>query len=313
MNETRYREAERRLWGSVGVIPTERRVRLAASGVEVRVLEAGEGDPVLFVHGGPSAGSEWAHLAAELPGIRAIMVDRPGTGLSDPLPRPLNPSTCPVFADRFAVEVLDALAIHQADVVGSSFGGYVALRAAAAHPQRFRRMVQLGCPAFVAGMHMTPMLRALASPLRHLIRRLPASDAGTRMSLRQIGHAASLAGGRMPGEFISWYTALQANTHTFEHEGVLIAGLASPMRGFDPSITLDAERLRSVRTPTLVVWGADEPFAPLDAAKDLVASLPDAELVVFPDAGHLPWLDDPEGVASRIADHLSRVRPSLRT
>ena len=59
-DEQRYREVERRLWGHVGLTPVEQRISLA--GVGVRVQIAGDGPPVVLIHGGPNAGSTWALL-----------------------------------------------------------------------------------------------------------------------------------------------------------------------------------------------------------------------------------------------------------
>jgi len=69
MNEQRFRAAELRLWESVGVTPSERRVRLDRYGTTVRIQEVGEGPTVLFVHGGSNAGASWAPLIARLDGI----------------------------------------------------------------------------------------------------------------------------------------------------------------------------------------------------------------------------------------------------
>ena len=64
MNEVEYRKAEKTLWDAVGVTPTETFVTMPRLGVKVRVQEIGEGEPVLFVHGGPNAGSTWAPMIA---------------------------------------------------------------------------------------------------------------------------------------------------------------------------------------------------------------------------------------------------------
>ena len=66
--EARYRVSEGALWSSLGVAPSERRVRLPRLGREVRVQELGTGPPVLFVHGGSTCGTSWADLAVRLPG-----------------------------------------------------------------------------------------------------------------------------------------------------------------------------------------------------------------------------------------------------
>ena len=303
MEEQRYRQAEQQLWASVGVIPTERFVPLAGTGTHVRVQEVGAGDPVLFVHGAPNAGATFAPLVEHLPGRRLLLVDRPGCGLSTPAP--VDAVTLPAFGDRFVLDVLDGLGIERADVVASSLGGYLALRAAATAPDRFRSMVQLGCPAFVPGMRMPAMIRMIASPLRHLITRLPASERAGRATLVQLGHRASVEADRLPPALAPWFVALQDHTDTYRHDGQLIAHCAGPVRGFDRSLQLDPGTLAAIAVPTLLVWGADDAFGGPAVGEDLRDALPDADLVVQPASGHLPWFDDGPGVADLIDRHLA--------
>lgn len=306
MDAERYRAAERALWRRVGIEPTERVVTLPRIGAPVRILEvAGGGEPVLFLHGGPNAGSTFAPMAPGLAGRRFVVVDRPGCGLSAPLDEPLETQTMPAFADRFALDVLDALETDRADVIASSFGGYLALRAAAAAPERFGSMVQLGCPAFVPGFRTPGFMRVFASPVRHLIFRLPPNEKAGNAMLRQLGHGASVAAGRIPAALSPWALSLSADTDTNLHEGNMIARLTSVVRGFDPRLTLSAQTLARVDVPTLLVWGADDPFGGSDVGAHLRDLLPHARLVVLPDSGHLPWFDDPDHVAALAARHLA--------
>ena len=133
MNETKYREAERALWDSVGLTPTERFVMLPRIGVKVRVQEIGEGDPVLFIHGGPNSGSTWAPLVEHFSTHRCLIVDRPGTGLSEPYL--ITRENLGEFGDVFVGDVLAALGIDSAHVVASSFGGMLALRGQSVRPR----------------------------------------------------------------------------------------------------------------------------------------------------------------------------------
>lgn len=295
MHRQRYREAERRLWEYAGVTPTERRVPLVRTGVTVRIQEVGSGAPTLFIHGGPNSGSTWAPLVGKLRGIRCWIVDRPGTGLSEPLP--LAARTVPSFADGFVADVLDALEISSAHLVGLSFGGYIGLRSAAAHPDRVERMVEMGCPAFVPRMRTPPFMRFLLFPgARRLMNMLPPNDRANRSIFRQIGHGASLDAGRVPQVFLDWYLALQRDTDTMRNETAMIARLGS-IRGFDPSLTLSPDLFRSVRAKTLFLWGEDDTFGRPETARALVALMPKADLELLPRGGHLPWLDDPDHAA----------------
>src|SRR5690554_6203075 len=84
-SEERYRAAESAMWAHHGMSPTERWVRADALDIQVRALEHGEGRPVLFVHGTPTAGGVFVPLVGQLNGVRAVVVDRPGCGLSERL------------------------------------------------------------------------------------------------------------------------------------------------------------------------------------------------------------------------------------
>ena len=301
MNETEYREAEGRLWSFVGVEPAEQRVRLSDPDLEVRVQTVGEGPPVLFLHGGPNAGSTWAPIVPYLGGFKCLIVDRPGTGLSDP-----HVLTDDVhgFARSFPIQVLDGLGVNRAHVVASSFGGFLALMSAATHPDRFDRMVQMACPAFVPGMGTPGFMRGMSlSPVRWLMNRLPPNERVGKNILRQIGHGASIDADRIPQEFFDWYLALQRHTDTMRNDGEMI-GRSASLRGFPPELTMPDEIFEAVATPTLFLWGEDDAFGGREVAEHVVGLMPDARLEMLPESGHLPWLDDPEKIGKETASFL---------
>ncbi len=295
MNETKYRVVERRLWESVGVEPEEEFVTLPRIGVKVRVQAAGDGEPVLFIHGGPNSGSTWALMVEHLTGYRCLIVDRPGTGLSDPYP--VDRNTLPGFASQFVGDVLGAVGFDSSHVVASSMGGYLALLSAAAEPTRLRRMVQMAAPALAPGSLTPPFMRAMSFGLvRRILGVLPPSERASNNILRQIGHGATLDAGGFPQAFNDWYLALQQHTDTMKNDGNLIGELAS-VRGFDPADAISDEVFGGVTTPTLFLWGTDDGFGREDVARDVVGRMPNAALVMIPDSGHLPWLDDPRYAA----------------
>lgn len=303
MDEQAYRDAEAKLWDSLGRQPAERQVVLPRLGVRVRVQEVGEGEPVLYLHGGPSSGSVWAPMAAHLDGFRSLLLDRPGTGLSEPMR--VDATNATEVADLFVGDVLDALGLERAHVVASSLGGWLALRSAAAAPERFDRMVQMACPAGAPGMAMPPFIKAATTPgLGRLIAALPPNPRASRMTLRQIGHRKSLDAGRIPQVFHDWSLALQRHTSTTRNELRLLAQAGSPL-GWAPLLLLTEDLLARVETPTYFWWGADDTFGGEKCARRLVEMLPDARLEMVPDAGHLPWLDDPARAARAVGAFLS--------
>lgn len=301
MDESAYRAAERTLWASVGREPTERTLRLAGTGTAVRIQEVGEGPPVLFLHGSPNSGSTWAPMLEHFRGYRCLLLDRPGTGLSETYS--MRAAELPALGARFVGDVLDGLDLEHASVVASSFGGHLALRSAAAQPERIVAMVQTAAPALVPGATYPRFLKMVSSRvLRRIMRALPPNARAARMVLRQLGHGASLDAGRIPPALLDWNLALQTHTDTMENDGAMIGDLL-PRR---EDVGLTAELLGAVRTPTLFLWGADDSFGREDNARLVSGLVPGAELVMLPAAGHLPWLDDPALVAARTAAFLTR-------
>ena len=309
--EQAYRKSERGLWQSLEATPTERYVELPRLAVRVRVQEVGEGPAAVYLHGGPSAGATWAPLAAQLDGIRSIIVDRPGTGLSEAFP--VAAANLDSFADHFLVDLLDALGLDRAHIVASSFGGFLGLRAAAIAPERIDRMVQMSCPAGVSGMTVPTFMRAAAVPvLRWLMAAMPVSERGARSMLSGIGHAASVEAGLFTPEFMTWYLSLQRDTATMRNELRMIGSFFTVRGIVHPALSLSDALLRSVRTPTFFYWGADDPFGAEDVAEQTVAALGDATLRMVPRAGHLPWLDDPADAARAVESFLLEGAPPMR-
>jgi 2-hydroxy-6-oxonona-2,4-dienedioate hydrolase len=192
-----YRAAERRLWDTVGLTPEESFVTLPRLGVDVRVQELGSGEPILFIHGGPNAGSTWAPIVGSLEGFRCILVDRPGTGLSQPYR--VDRENLADYGSVFVGDLADGVGLETAHVVASSFGGYLAIHSAAREPGRVRSMVQMACPALAPGMKVPPFMRLLTvGAVRKLLEVLPPNPKANRSILRQIGHGASLDAGGSP-------------------------------------------------------------------------------------------------------------------
>lgn len=307
MNEQGYREAERRFWEWAGLTPQETFVTLPRLRVSIRIQMVGEGEPVLFIHGGPNAGSTWIPMLERLSGFRALLVDRPGTGLSDVLH--VGRHDLADFGRVFVGDVAAALGMERLHVVASSFGGYLAIQSAAAEPERIARMVQMACPAFVAGMQVPAFMRLLTvGPVRRLTSLLPPSRRAQRAIFRQIGHGASLEAGRIPEALFDWYEDLARHTDTMDNESRMIARLAS-LRGFDPALTIRETTLAQVSAAALFLWGRDDPFGDEAVARRLVSAMPDAGLVMLPASGHLPWCDDPHGVAQATAAFLHGEAP----
>jgi pimeloyl-ACP methyl ester carboxylesterase len=118
---------------------------------------------VLVLHGGGTSSLSLLPLLERLQGVRAIAVDRPGFGLSEPVrvPRQRYREAAIEFLD----EVLDERKLKASALAGSSGGGIWALWYALARPERVRRLVLLGAAPLLPGTHITTPLRVMAAPV----------------------------------------------------------------------------------------------------------------------------------------------------
>ena len=305
MNEPAYRAAEQRLWASLGVQPTERWVDLPRHATRIRIQEVGDGPPVVFIHGANTAGASWASLASRLPDLHCLVIDRPGAGLSPPLPRRIDRSSLAEIADTIVTDILDVLGLPSAHLVATSLGGYVALRAAAAAPDRFDRMVQFSWPVGAPTPHVPLTLRMMAIPgAGRIAAAMPVNENGVRMLFRRLGNAKALEDGRITQADIDAYLALLRHTDTMRNDLAPARALVSPIGGVR-GLDLSDDILGRIRCPTLFIWGAHDTFGGVDVARRLVPRIPGATLEVMPDAGHSPWLDDVDHCATRVATFLS--------
>jgi pimeloyl-ACP methyl ester carboxylesterase len=291
------RTAEGAVWASVGVDPASV-VEHRAGGV--RVQEVGAGPPVLFVHGASNSGISWAPLVARLPGVRCLVVDRPGCGLSPALPSAFSGvDDLARFADGFVASVLDGLGVEVAAVVGTSLGGYLSLRAAAASPERVDGVVLFGWTVGAPMARLPLAMRLSAVPgLGRLTARVPPTRSGVRAILRQVGLRDALASGAFSDVMLDSYVALLRETDTMANETAVMAKVFSARRGTG-AIRLDPATLGDVGQPVGWLWGRSDPFGGEEAAAAFTSSLPRCELTMV-DGGHAVWIDDPSAAAAAV-------------
>jgi pimeloyl-ACP methyl ester carboxylesterase len=299
----RYRHAERALWEHYGLAPTECFVELGAPAARLRVLEVGAGEPLLFVHGTAGAGPVWAPLVRELGDFRCLLLDRPGWGLSSAVDFSRHEYGA-VVADVLS-GVLDGLGIERAHVVGGSIGDVWALRLAARHPSRVDRIALLGGGPLLPEVPVPPIIRLIASPAGAMMVRLRMGPDRVQSILRQVGHGSSLDAGRIPDVFVEWRAVLGSDTDSMRHERAMVRAIVDWRRGFRPGLAFDHEELAALPTPTLLVQGTADPTGSPDIWQRFVDLLPRGELRLVEDAGHMPWLDDPSGLATGIRRFLA--------
>ena len=286
---------EARYWATEGVSPEERWIELPSTATRVRLQVAGDGPPVLFVHGGSVNGTCFAPLVARLDGFRCLVLDRPGCGLSAPVRNGLTEiHQFQSFADTLIADVLDGLGLERAHVVATSLGGYFSLRGAAAHPDRVDRVVELGFPVGAPNGPMPLMMRvAGVRSLGRLMARLPVTSRIARSMIRQLG----VRDDRITADGAAWFRSVLNHTRTMRNE-LDGSPVLHRLRGVNEDVLLTDDLLGRIRVPMHFIWGADDPFGGAAVAAEFVPRIPGATLELVKGSGHVVWLDEPDLVAS---------------
>ena len=270
---------------------------------QTQVIELGEGPPLLLLHGGGDGAFEWVPILRSLSAThRAIAVDRPGHGLADPFSYRGVDLLAHIRA--FLADIVDALALPSTDVLANSIGGYWAAVAALAEPHRFRRIVIAGAPPGVVRDVPLPMrvmgLPLVGPPIGRVVMGKPSRENSRKFwSQLLVAHPERLADEMMDVDAAH----MRRNAEDIRELLYLLIG----PRGIRRDLVL-GERWSRLTLSLLALFGENDAFVTRRMAQawdDLAAGDARIQVQRIPDAGHVPWVDEPEGVVRAVVDFLT--------
>ena len=251
---------------------------------------------LVLLHGQPGSAADWQQVAERLPSrLHAVAADRPGYGSS-----PLPPAGFAAGA-RAVLDDLDARGLQRAILVGHSYGGGVALAAAALAPHRVEAVVLLASvgPGCVNGWDRL-LAAPGAGPLCALIAwRLTPWIARARLA------AITRWRGRPPGpgEHVNWQVWAQGSRERGSLWRTFLAEQRALLRELDDL----SSAVPSVQAPVLLLADPGDTLVPVDTARRLARALPHAHLRLVPGAGHHLPRRAADVVADAIASFVTDV------
>lgn len=274
----------------------------AADGTRLAYRRAGEGEPLICLPGGPMQAS--AYLG-DLNGLSAhrslVLLDLRGTGSSV---APADPASYRCDRQVEDVETLrEHLGLERIDLLAHSAGAALAVLYAARHPTRAGRLVLITPSPRVVGVEISDSDRRQVAELRRAEVWFPEAFA----AFERIWAGEATADdwkAITPFTHGRWDAAAQAqdaeaaNLRNDDAAAVYYAPGA-----VDPDVTRAA--LARFRSPVLLIAGEYDVALPPGCAAGYAGLFPHAEVAVQPDAGHFPWLDDPEGFLRTVTQFLS--------
>ncbi|MDP1648010.1 MAG: alpha/beta hydrolase [Rubrivivax sp.] len=254
--------------------------------------------PLVLIHGTSASLHTWEGWVGALKGQRRVITfDLPGFGLTGPFSGryPSDDYHGDSYA-RFVFDLLDALQVPRAVVGGNSLGGEIAWRMAAMAPDRVAALVLVDA----AGPAFTPQ----SVPLGFLVARVPVVNRIMEWVLPRSLVAQGLLDvygdpAQVTSELVDRYFELALREGNRRALGLRMRQV---VRGEH------AERISSIKQPTLILWGGRDRLIPPPVGRIFEAQIAGSRLVVFDELGHVPHEEDPARTVAPVKEFLARLR-----
>jgi 2-hydroxy-6-oxonona-2,4-dienedioate hydrolase len=257
-----------------------------ANGIRTRALEAGEGKPLIFLHGtGGHAEAYVRNLAAHAEHFHVYSIDMVGHGYTD---KPDLPYGIPDFVDHLTA-FIDAIGAEKAMVSGESLGGIVAAWLAIGRPDRVEKLV------LNTGILVPPPEEG-RKQLRDVLERSRAAAGNltrdtVRKRLEWLMHD--------PADVTDELVEVRYRIYSQPGTGPIIGRISQSILGGSVDDDwakrwLDPAKLGDISCPTLVLWARHNPGQPVAVAEQAAKRIPRAKLVVLEDCAHWPQWEQAE-------------------
>jgi pimeloyl-ACP methyl ester carboxylesterase len=258
----------------------------------IRYREAGQGKPVVFVHGFLVDGRLWDGVVDRLSDrCRCIAPDWP-LGAHQVAMDPsadLSPPGIAALLDSF----LAKLELDDVTIVGNDSGGAMSQVLVTRHPQRIGRLVLTNCDTHE---NFPPGIFKAMPPLAKLPGGMTALSAPFRIKALARGAFKPFAKTKIPDELIDSWMAPALHDRGVKHDTKKVTV------GMNKRYTLEAaEKLSSSDLPLLLTWAPGDKLFPIKYAERLAKETPNARIVQIPDASTFVALDQPQRLADEIA------------
>ncbi|MCG5238079.1 alpha/beta fold hydrolase [Xanthobacter oligotrophicus] len=274
------------------------RVREGEGELNIHYNDCDPGDAretVVMLHGSGPGASGWANFNRNITplveaGFRVLLVDCPGWSKSDTI---VNTGSRSNLNARVLAGVVDALGLGRIHILGNSMGGHSAVAFALDHPERVGKLVLMG--GGTGGVSpFTPMPTEGIKLLNGLYRSPTIENLKAMMNVFVFD----------PGDLTEdlFQARLDNMLKRRDHLDNFVASFAANPKQY-PDF---GPRLGEIAAPTLVIWGRNDRFVPMDVGLRLIAGIPKSELHVFNNCGHWAQWEHWKAFNALVLEFLSR-------
>jgi pimeloyl-ACP methyl ester carboxylesterase len=255
----------------------------------------GDPVPIVLLHGTAASLHTWEGWVATLARTRRVVTfDLPGFGLTGPFTGQyaVDDYHGDTYA-RFVLDVMDALKLPRVVIGGNSLGGEIAWRVATLAPDRFERLILVDASGYPFAPDSVPLgFRVARLPLLNRISEHLLPRALVAQSVSNVYGDPT----RVTDALVDRYFELTLRAGNRRALGLR-------MQQLDPGA--QADRIKTLALPTLILWGARDRLIPPATAQRFAADVRGARLVVFDSLGHVPQEEDPARTVQAVLTFLS--------
>jgi pimeloyl-ACP methyl ester carboxylesterase len=285
---------------SVKAVPDIERAEVRLHGHRVRFNIAGQGPPLVLIHGVAGRAAQWDQTMIQLADHHTVIApDLLGHGESA---KPRGDYSLGAFASGVR-DLLIGLDIERATVVGHSLGGGIAMQFAYQFPERCHRLVLVSSGGLGQDVH--PVLRAATLPGSEIVLPLLAHE----KLLQLVAIVPRLLGkvGFRTGPDLTEMAHGYGSLSNAEARAAFIHTVRAVIDPMGQRVDASDRLYLASKMPTLIMWGCRDRIIPVDHAEPAHEGMPGSRLELFDDAGHFPHLDDPIRFARILARFMAET------
>ncbi len=251
-------------------------------GMQVHYKDEGKGFPIVLIHGTASSLHTWDAWTTELIKTnRVIRMDLPAFGITGP--NATADYTINAYTS-FLHTFLNKIKVDKSHLAGNSLGGNIAWNYAAEHPEQIEKLILVDASGLPTNKPQPAIFRMAKTPVLNSLFLSVTPKFFIKKNMKEVYADET----KITDELVTRYHKMalrQGNRQAFIDRAKIDFKLDSKV---------NLEKLKSIQTPTLLLWGAQDNWIPLDNGKRMDSMMQNSKLVILENSGHVPMEENPE-------------------
>jgi pimeloyl-ACP methyl ester carboxylesterase len=261
--------------------------------MQVHYRDEGKGVPIVLVHGTASSLHTWDAWTKELTkNYRVIRMDLPAFGITGPNKNAdYSIKAYTAFLDQF----LTKINVDSFYLVGNSLGGNIAWNYTAEHPKKIEKLILVDASGLPTNKPQPAIFKMAKTPVLSSLFLYVTPKFFIKKNMKEVYGDKS----KLTDSLVTRYHKMALRV------GNRQAFIDRAKIDFKLGAKVNVDKLKSIQTPTLLIWGAKDTWIPLDNGKRMDRILPNSKLVVLENSGHVPMEENPTESVEILKDFLN--------